>query len=639
MTVKLPPRVTFVLLLAPALLCRGAAPQTERTPQNPAQIELLETKVRFETNGDSRKELYALVKINNELGARQFARLNFDFNRSFQSVEIPLARITHAKGGTSEILPSAITDSPNPAAVNFPAYQDVRVKSIRILGLAPGDTLEYRVITRTTNHPLAPDFWLDHTFDRTGVVSREIFQIDAPEPHLRVSLNPDLPPAKLERSGKGESARVSYAWDLRQSDVKGHEGKSSRQDVALTTFSSWSRLSQSLYQLRDHSFDASLDQEASPRFDNHGATDSPESLYQFVSQKITTVDLPLELSLSVRRNAREIVQSGYGTAAEKVLLLSALAKRSAPGLRTVMYGETMRLEDELPRPSLLSGSLLELREGTRRFFLDPGLEVAPFGLVRADVRKRQVLLVDSFSGDTSDCFTSIPEEPPFASTQYVSIDARLSREGELKAKVKYAMRGDNELVLRLALHRSPKEKWNEVAQLLALSDGFRGKVTSVTASDPYDTRDPLAVEYEVEQPKFVDWTKTPVRIPAILPLLGLPDPPSEPGKAPIELGTPLEVHTSVTLHLPPGTSAEAPAGTNVARDYATFSSQYASANGVITASRHIHFIEPEIAADRAADYNAFLRAVQNDQAQRFALFPTPARSSAHKESASAGHKP
>ncbi len=197
MTVKLPPRVTFVLLLAPALLCRGAAPQTERTPQNPAQIELLETKVRFETNGDSRKELYALVKINNELGARQFARLNFDFNRSFQSVEIPLARITHAKGGTSEILPSTITDSPNPAAVNFPAYQDVRVKSIRILGLAPGDTLEYRVITRTTNHPLAPDFWLDHTFDRTGVVSREIFQIDAPEPHLLVSLNPDLPPAKL----------------------------------------------------------------------------------------------------------------------------------------------------------------------------------------------------------------------------------------------------------------------------------------------------------------------------------------------------------------------------------------------------------------------------------------------------------
>src|ERR1043166_5498423 len=124
------------------------------TEKNAAQIEVLETKYRFETNGDSRKEVHARVRINNELGARQFARLNFDFNRGFQSVEIPQVRITHASGGTADILPSAITDNPNPAVVNYPAYQDVRVKSVRILGLQPGDLLEYRVITTTTHHHL-----------------------------------------------------------------------------------------------------------------------------------------------------------------------------------------------------------------------------------------------------------------------------------------------------------------------------------------------------------------------------------------------------------------------------------------------------------------------------------------------------
>ena len=54
------------------------------TEKNAAQIELLETKYRFETNGDSRKEVHTRVRINNELGVRQFARLNFDFNRGFQ---------------------------------------------------------------------------------------------------------------------------------------------------------------------------------------------------------------------------------------------------------------------------------------------------------------------------------------------------------------------------------------------------------------------------------------------------------------------------------------------------------------------------------------------------------------------------
>src|SRR6267378_7185771 len=92
-----------------------AAPSEKEA--NPAQIELLETRYRFEANGDSRKEVHARVHINSELGVRQFARLNFDYNRAFQSIDIPLVRITHPSGGTADILPSAITDNPNPAVI------------------------------------------------------------------------------------------------------------------------------------------------------------------------------------------------------------------------------------------------------------------------------------------------------------------------------------------------------------------------------------------------------------------------------------------------------------------------------------------------------------------------------------------
>src|SRR6202035_5293212 len=108
---------------------------SEKAPELPAQIELLETRVRFETNSDSRKEVHTRVHINNELGARQFARLAFDYNRAFQQIEFPLVRISHASGATPDIPPSAISDQPTPAVVNAPAYQDVRVKSVRVLGL------------------------------------------------------------------------------------------------------------------------------------------------------------------------------------------------------------------------------------------------------------------------------------------------------------------------------------------------------------------------------------------------------------------------------------------------------------------------------------------------------------------------
>jgi hypothetical protein len=189
--------------------------------------------------------------------------------------------------------------------------------------------------------------------------------------------------------------------------------------------------------------------------------------------------------------------------------------------------------------------------------------------------------------------------------------------------VHYSLRGDNELLLRVAFHKAPKEKWKDLAQLLSLSDGFRGKVTSVTASDPSATREPFTLDYEITMPKFVDWSKKPVRIPALLPQLGLPDPPAKPATgaavSPIELGTPLEVETHMTLHLPPGTSAQTPTGTSVQRDYATYASQYSAKGAAITASRHINFLLREVPAERAADYNAFLRAVQSDEAQDFIL--------------------
>src|SRR5260370_13781186 len=196
------------------------------------------------------------------------------------------------------------------------------------------------------------------------------------------------------------------------------------------------------------------------------------------------------------------------------------------------------------------------------------------------------------------------------------------------------MRGINEVLLRVGFPPSPKEKWKDVAQLLALSDGFRGKISKVIASDPYATEAPFTVEYEIPQPKFVDWSKKPVRIPALLPQLGLPDPPVKPASgaasSAIDLGTPLDVETHLTLRLPAGTAARTPTGTSVAPDYATFASQYQASAGSITPSRHLNFLLREISAARAADYNAFVRAVQNDEAQEFTLerpdTPLPAES-------------
>jgi hypothetical protein len=647
----------------------GANPSIPPEKQeNPAQIELLETKIRFEANGDSRKEVHTRVRINSELGFRQFARLNFDYNRSFESVEIPLVRITHPSGGTADILPSAITDQPNPAVLNAPAYQDVRVKAVRILGLAPGDNLEYRVITTVRNHPLAPDFWLDHFFDRSGVVSQEIFELDLPaaffeEPTRPISMptcqgpvvvvqscapasnkgpqihiSSETPEVSKEHTGDGESARLVYKWKLATESAVNSVSKltspeSSEPDVLVTTLSWWPRLAMKLKLLLSTHGDPSprgeLDAKSAQIVSARGTGETPdEKLYRFVSQKIRTVDLPLGSTGFRVRSPLEVISSGYGTAEDKAALLLALLPSILPPRHFALCIPGQSPEKQLPRPSLFTRILAVVDEGNRRVYLDPAAEVAPFGVVPSSLRGTTVLMLNHpnrgfLSAEDPDLWHEIPGELPFRSKQYVNVNAALAEDGKLTARVHYSMRGDNELLLRVAFHQAPKEKWKDLAQLLSLSDGFRGQVISVNASDPYATREPFTVDYEIAQPKFVDWSKKPVRIPALLPQLGLPDPPAKPAAgaawSPIELGTPLEVETRMTLSLPPGASAAAPTGTAVQRDYATFASRYSAKGLTVTASRHIQFLLRQVPAERATDYNAFLRAVLNDQAQDFTL--------------------
>jgi hypothetical protein len=608
--------------------------------QLPFQIQLLETNIHIEENDDSVKQVHTIVHINNLLGAREFAHLNFEYNRAFQQVDIPLVRVSHASGGTSEVLPSAITDAPSESVVDFPAYHDIRVKSVRILGLQEGDSLEYRVTTSSTHRLLAPGFWLQHTFDRSGQVLEEKYQLDLPRAeNFQVHIDPETPPTKDNASSTPDPARAQYTWQRKFSGSSPNEIVKSTPDVEITTSKNW--------------FDLAI--ELAPRFEQHyfstsesnakakaltAAASSPnerlEALYDFVSQKITTVELPLGATGFQLRKPEEILASGYATPEDKFQLLSALASANGITIFPVLLNPALDLEKSTPNPGSFTKIVMVAQIENKQIWMDPASGITPFAVLPANLRGQRGLRPGAF--DTNSMYwNTAPKDLPFAAFQKVNVDAALSADGTLSAKVSYILRGDNELLLRLAFSQTPKDKWKDVAGLLAISDGFRSQVNSVTASDPAATKDPFRVEYEISQPKFVDWTKKPVRIPALLPQIGLPDPPPHPASGsasiPIELGTPLDVETKVTLKLPAGTTAAIPAATSVNRDYATFSSNYGGKSGAITATRHINFLAREIPADRAMDYNAFLHAVQNDQLQAFTLTraatPIPARST-HK---------
>jgi hypothetical protein len=627
-------------------------------PQLPFQIQLLESQVRFEANGDSRKEVHTIVKIINILGAQQFARISFDYNRSFQKVDIPLIRVSHANGGTSEVLPSAITDVPNPATEGFAAYQDVRVKAARILGLQEGDTVEYRVITTTTKQPLASDFWIEHTFDRSGQVLEERYELDLPASRkVEPQINPETPLTSKEQTGSGDDAFVVYRWDRTYAPNKDAAGNEQpvatipdHADIQASTLT-WESLAVRLAELllpgSKPLTEARTSEEQTKELNRrpmvtpavrekalaltHDAKTDIERLkaiYKFVSTQISTVDLPLGATGFRARAAEDVLNSAYATSEDKYVLFAAMANAVSLHVDPALTGFCDKKAVALPGVFQHLVVISYTRQG--QYWLDPTVEVAPFGMITPPGAKCALFLNRAIYALNSNGheWIDVPSKLPFAAFQKVNVDATITKEGVLTAHVKYVVRGENELLLRVAFHQASKDKWKDIANLLAISDGFRGQVTNAQASDPLSTEDAFTVEYDLTQLKFVDWAKKPVRIPALLPQIGLPDLPvaQAEGKAPpkIELGTPLNVETAMTLHLPEGTTVETPAGTSVARDYATYSSKYSSSQNTVVASRHIDFLKREILGDRAMDYNAFLRAVQNDQGQRLMLVPPPA---------------
>ncbi len=181
------------------------------------------------------------------------------------------------------------------------------------------------------------------------------------------------------------------------------------------------------------------------------------------------------------------------------------------------------------------------------------------------MRNKSALLVQS-DGDGK--IVETPADPPFLSTQHVEIDAQVSDLGKLTAKLRYFLRGDNEVALRLAFRRTPPNEWPQLGQTIAALDGIHGNVTSVKPSDPTDTENPFELDLDYEQPGYLDWAKKKTKVPVPLLSLGMPHSPDNPAD-PIHLGSPLNITTSLKL-TPAGEfhRAQTPVGVSVARDYA-----------------------------------------------------------------------
>ena len=590
--------------------------------REPFVIEQYATTARFENDGTEEEDLRVRIGVQNDSGVAAWRELVFGYDDKRERIDVRYVRIRKADGNTNEIPTDAIKDTVAAAAHEFPAYANCKEKDIAVPSLAPGDTLEYEIAKRVIA-PAAPnEFWFEHSFIETAVVLDERLEINIPARRKVVLKSSDV----LAHEATEIGGRTIYSWkhaNFKHGDETSQQTleqlKKKTPDVQLTSFGTWDEVARwysSLAQGRDEptpEIRAKTRDLVQGRLDGD---DKIEALYDYVSKKIRYVALPFGAAGYQPHRAAEILSNQYGNAQDKHTLLAAMLRAMGMSAEAALMPSARQLDSSVASPAQFDRVITAAPSGGGALiWMDSTLDIAPYRMLAAGLRKRSSLLI---SEDAKSKIVETPPDPPFVSAQRVDIEGQVSELGKLTAHARYSVRGDAELVLRAAFHRSREEEWKEIGQTILTQDGIHGEVTSVKSSDSTATHDAFEIDLDFAQSNFTDWLGKSTRTSLPLPAIGLPDPPHDKTR-PIDLGSPLSVLVKLKLVFPAAFTARPPTALALRLDFAEFTSSYQFVAHTLTAERTLDFTMRELPPSRAAEYAAFIHAVTTDENQPLAV--------------------
>ena len=618
---KLGRMVLLGVLTSPVLAGAQASGTIAKSPtafsREPFVIEQYATSTRFEDDGRSEEALHVRVQVKSDAGVESWSELVIGYDRATEEVEVRYVRVEKSDGTTVPIGGDAIQDTVAAAVRDLPAYSDYKEKRISIRSLAPGDTLEYDIVKRATNAVAPNEFWFEHRFIDSAIVLDERLEINVPSTR-KVTLKSSTASYETQQL----LGRTIYRWkrqNLKVEEPASQQGsepvKRHPSDVQLTSFASWNEVARWYAKLAAGADGPTVDIRAKTDELIQGQAsdlEKAQALYNYVSKKIRTVEVPWGARGYRPHPASEVLANQYGDSQDKHTLLAALLNAAGVPAETALIPSLGKLDTAVPSPAQFDRVLTVVPIGRELIWMNTTLDVLPFRLLQIQLRNKSVLWI-SRSG--SGKIAETPVDPPFLSTQQVAIKAELSELGKLTASAHYAVRGDTEIVLRAAFHRAAKEQWKEIGQTILTLDGIHGEVISAKPTDPTATDAPFELDIEFIETNFIDWSSQRTR--ASLPLLaiGVPDPPNDNNSKAIALGSPLRVIVSLKLHLPQSFTAQPPVGVAIAHDYAQFTASYRYEDHLVTAMRSLDFKMREIPSSRAGEYVAFTHAVAADQNQ------------------------
>jgi tetratricopeptide (TPR) repeat protein len=594
-------------------------------------VEKYKNSYRFENDGTGRHEVYARIRVQSEAGVEQWGQLVVGYNSANERVDISYVRVHKADSSIVTAPSDSVQDLSIPLEREAPVYTDYRQKHITVPGLRPGEELEYDYVV-ATHTALAPgQFWMEYDFAKSGTLLDEQLELNVPKDRIiKLKTKPGNDPKITEDNG-----RRIYAWtsshidedDKNKDKDKKQKKKAPKQPeppaVQMTTFSSWEEMGRWYAGLEKDRRQPTPEIRARAAELTKGKTtdiEKVEALYDYVAPNFRYISLSFGVGRFQPHAAADVLHNAYGDCKDKHTLLASLLEASGYHASSVLINSSRKLDPEIPSPSQFDHVFTLVPLGKDEIWMDSTTEVAPFRLLSAQLRKKQALIIPQ---DATPHLEETPPDPPMVNRQYSAIDGKVNELGKLSANIRYELRGDSELYMRMLFRHVPRNKWKEWVKNMSSYTGVSGDVSELNVSDPADTHAAFKISYKLDAPSFLDWSKK--KSDMVLPFSQIAMANAdEDDTDPVKVGSPVEYVYHLRLEFPPKYTESAPLPFTMKRDYGHYEANYKADGNVFTADRTLVTTMNELPSVRASDYISFRRAVMADAEQHLSIDSTAA---------------
>ena len=390
----------------------AASPATTDSAQESVVVEQSLIKVTFESDGTGTREQTLAIGVQSQAGVQALGVLSFSYLSSNENVEFGYIRVRKPDGTVVNTPDYNVQDMPAEVTRAAPMYSDIHEKHVTVKGLGVGDVLEYRVRYHTFKPQVPGQFWWEYSFDKNLIYRDAELQLTVPKDKYLKLLSPDYKPEV-----KDDGGHRTYLWktsNLKRRDPSEPVSREAlKPDLQFSTFRSWQEIGAWYADLQKPQLTVTPQIEAKVADLTKGLSSDEEkarAIYTYVATRFHYVSLSFGVGRYQPHPAEDVLENEYGDCKDKHTLLATMLKGAGIEAWPALVNAERKLDVDMPSPGQFNHVITYVPHSGNPIWLDTTPEVAPFGMLLANIRDRQALVIPN---DKPAELKTTPANPPF----------------------------------------------------------------------------------------------------------------------------------------------------------------------------------------------------------------------------------